>query len=210
MGTLDAIRAGYGKSFDEIGGREASRHNWQEVCVCGHTGRYHAESIGGSYSTAVHEGTREFRGRSFRMVAEFGGCVGAVHVYGRETETRRVDDETGVMTTVIQPTCPCTDFRPVARVDRPNRMFCQRVNDRHPFLTGVRALATHLSRRKAADPDRGGDPVWADAEFDRRFTWIPEAQRCSISSCKATGDDVLPAYVNGDRDSAMRCARHRS
>jgi hypothetical protein len=110
-----------------------------------------------------------------------------------------------VMTTTVHPTCPCTEMRPIAKVDRPNRYFNQRLNDRHPFLVGVQAFTTHLSRRKAALDD----PDWPAAEFDRRFIWIPEAQRCSISGCKATGDDVLPAYVNGDRDSAMRCSKHR-
>jgi hypothetical protein len=128
--------------------------------------------------------------------------------FERETPTD-ADREarTGVLR--VNPTCPCVTFQPVARVDRPNRYFCQRMpldrSDpmRHPFIIGMKAFATHLSRRK----DAAADPAWADAEFDRRFTWLDGVRVCGLAKCTTT-DGVWPVFVGGDR-SELRCAAHR-
>lgn len=211
MGVLDGLRAGYGDQLQPRPAAERDRSNWVEVCVCGHTTLGHSTAIGGRWLLPDPEpipvkGTTETGMRIH--VAD--GCTGAMPTRGVELETSTINREARTWTVTHTPTCPCSQMRPVALIDRPNRYWNQRVlADRHPFSTGTRATLTHLSKRKAADPDRGGDPAWAEAEFERRFRWIEKAQRCSISGCKATGDDVLPAYVNGDRDSAMRCSRHR-
>ena len=89
-------------------------------------------------------------------------------------------------------------------------MFNQRMptdrtdDDRHPFVVGLRALTTFLSRRKAAL----ADPSWTKREFDRRFTWLDGKRVCGISRCKETAD-VWPVFVDGER-SELRCGPHRS
>lgn len=209
MGTLDSIKAILGEDLGEPEPRDTTdrgRHNWQELCVCGHLGRWHAPVVGGSFEFRLTE-TR-FRGETVRVIHQFEGCQGAMPSRNFETETMTADHDKMTLTVVHNCTCPCTEFRPVVRVDRPNRFFNQRVHpDRHPFAVGVRAFTKHLSKRKGALEDETG--TWVGLEFDRRFVWIPEAQKCSISNCKVKGEDCFPAYVNDDRHSEMRCGKHR-
>jgi hypothetical protein len=203
MGTLDSLRAAYGDDFDGGGRAPTGRHTWEQICTCGHLLKYHSQSTGGSYQTV--NGETQFRGETVKLATEFGGCIGAMPTRGQETETKRMDREAMVLTTVLHPTCPCTEARPIVNVDRPNRFFNQRVLDRHPFLVGIGAFAKHLSKRKAALED----PEWATAEFDRRFTWIDGSRICSMSRCTTSDETVLPVYVNDARHSELRCARHR-
>jgi hypothetical protein len=210
MGTLDELRATLGDDFFTRPARTSAeaRVNWQSICCCGHLGRYHSETVGGSYVLPA-PGTRVNQGVTYTQVVLLHGCRGALATRGFETDTSATNHETAVITLTVNPTCPCTEFRPVAKVDRPNRYFNQRMPldltdiTRHPFQVGVKAFAKHLSKRRAAL----ADPSWATAEFDRRFTWLPGARVCGISKCTKT-DGVLPMFVHLDR-SELRCAEHR-
>jgi len=204
-------------SFDELQARLGTfeptvrqpKEVWKELCVCGHLDRYHSESVGGQYRLPA---TRQsvMGGVEWTVGMAFFGCVGALPGRGFEAETATVDREKLTNIRVVNPTCPCDDFRAVARVDRGNRMFNQRMptdrtdDDRHPFVVGLRALTTFLSRRKAAL----ADPSWTKREFDRRFTWLDGKRVCGISRCKETAD-VWPVFVDGER-SELRCGPHRS
>lgn len=183
--------------------------NWHELCVCGHLDRYHSPSIGGSFDLPAPR-TSTIRDVEITTTHLFDGCAGAMPARGFETRTQTVDRDTGQATVTVHSTCPCPAFRPVARVDRPNRYFNQRVpadrSDpfRHPFPTGVRAFTTHLSRRRAAQ----ASPDWATAEFDRRFTWIEGKRVCSLTHCTATVN-VWPVFVDRADTSDLRCPKHR-
>jgi hypothetical protein len=145
---------------------------------------------------------------------ELDGCIGAMVKGGYEERPER-DEKSHTVVNHVVPTCPCTEFRPLAKVNRPNRTFNQRMpldrsdHARHPFIVGVRAFTTHLSKRKAADPERGGTPEWATAEFIRRFTWVDRARVCGISRCTKSDGDVWPCYVSDDGRSELRCGAHR-
>jgi len=215
MGIVDELKASFGNDFFDP--RPSGRripHNWTELCVCGHLDRFHSTSSGGIYQVPEPK-TSVQRGEEWTVTVIFDGCVGAAQARGNDDITWTSDRDALTNVGRVNPTCPCTAFRAVAKVDRPNRMFNQRMpadptdRTRHPFLVGCRALLTFLSGRKAADPDRGGKPEWATAEFDRRFTWIEAARVCSISRCTETGDDVWPCFVDGEALSELRCGSHR-
>jgi hypothetical protein len=214
MGTLDEIRASFGDDFfDRKTTSVANRHTWRELCICGHHDGFHSPTVGGSYRLRP-DGTRTVGGKTFTTVHLFNGCVGALPPRGADLATVDTNQETLVSTETVTPTCPCSEFRPVIKVDRPNRYFNQRMptdrsdQSRHPLMLGIKAFSTHLSRRKAADPERGGDPAWATAEFERRFSWLPGKRMCGMSSCYVSDETVWPVFVDGDR-SELRCAKHR-
>lgn len=217
MHTLDDFRDRFGPDALKTPERKPV-NNWHELCSCGHLDRYHSKPIGGSYNVPPVRTVR-INGQPVTITVVFGGCVGAPPNRGAET-TRygAVDREARTMTETLIPTCPCQDFTPVARVDRPNRYFSQRVPItaekladplRHPFLVGVRAFSTHLSRRRAAL----SDPAWATAEFSRRFEWVREQRVCSMSRCETT-DGVWPVYltvrIHDEQtvSTVLRCAKH--
>ncbi len=208
MGTLGELRAEFGDEFFTRKTAAGPTHNWHELCVCGHLDKYHATSTGGAYR--VPEPTVKIsRGVEWTQVVSFTGCVGALRPRGFQESTESADRETLVTTMTVHPTCPCTSFTPVARIDRPNRYTNQRIpvdrsdRSRHPFVLGLKAFSTHLSRRRAAL----ADPTWPDREFERRFEWLPGKRVCGISKCQAT-DAVWPVFVHDDR-SELRCPAHR-
>jgi len=210
MGTLDEIRRDFGDDFfTRPTAAAAARHNWAALCVCGHQAGYHSPTVGGTYRLP-ETASMQLRGETWTTVHLFHGCVGALPTRGTETESSVANRDSMTVTRSIIPTCPCEELRPVANVDRPNRYFNQRMpadrNDRgrHPFMLGIRAFTTHLTRRRAAL----ADPSWPAAEFDRRFTWIDGARVCGISKCKET-DDVWPMFVDVDGRSELRCPKHR-
>jgi hypothetical protein len=206
--TRDEIIALHGEDFFHPSTEQEPFHNWTEICVCGHISKYHSPSTGGSYRLS-EEHTQVIRGEPVRFITEFDGCRGALPGRGFETETVTLDAEARTQVTRINVTCPCTKFRPVVRIDRPNRYWNQRLPRdreevaRHPMLVGVRAYMTHLAKRKAAL----SDPSWADREFDRRFIWIDGARVCGLSQCTTT-DGVWPVFVDGEI-SELRCVAHR-
>jgi hypothetical protein len=176
--------------------------NWQELCICGHLSRYHAQTVGGT-APAHPEGLPSAASYVFH------GCIGELPPKGtvrREVKTQK--DGTPLIREM--PTCPCEEFRPVARVDRPSRYFNQKRPidrsdlGRHPFLLGMRAYRTRLLKVKAVD----GDTDKRDAEFDRRFAWLDGKRVCSLSKCTAT-EDVWPVFVDDRDHSELRCPRHR-
>ena len=212
MGTLDELRSTLGDDFFDRPSATSRTvmANWNELCLCGHIARYHSADIGGEYRVPDDEAA-VIRGETWTKAVLFHGCRGALATRDFETETTVADREAMTVTMTVVPTCPCEELRPVAKVDRPNRYFNQRMPadrsdvNRHPFLIGLRAFMTHLSKRRAAL----ADPSWAAAEFDRRFVWIEDARVCSISRCKET-DGVLPAFVTDGSDrSELRCPKHR-
>jgi hypothetical protein len=210
MGIRDELKQAFGEEFFQTQ-RWGRPPNWFELCVCGHRDRSHGPSIGGTFLD--EEDDRTIAGRPVHYRRSLDGCAGAMTSPSFERETDTPDLVAGTMTVTINATCLCLKFQPVAKVDRPGRMFNQRIPlDRtsylwHPFMTGVRAFNTFLSRRKDADPDRGGDPSWVDQEFERRFTWLD--RRCAHLTCHTT-DGVWPTYVDGQVDrSELRCAQHR-
>jgi hypothetical protein len=216
MGTLDDLTATFGDGVlrprpDVRAGRE----NWCELCVCGHIDRYHSADIGGAYVLPEERTKADRDGAVWTFTQRFTGCAGALPPRGVETESLTRDEENLVVGRTVNATCPCTEFRPVVKVDRPNRMFNQRIptdrsdHTRHPFVVGIRAYTTFLSKLKAAKPETGGSPEWATAEFERRFTWLDGARTCSISRCTTTGDGVWPCFVNGEALSELRCGSHR-
>jgi hypothetical protein len=208
MGTLDELRATLGEDFFTQPSRTSAenRVSWQPLCVCGHLTKYHSPTVGGEYVLPTTHSPAN-RAASYTTVVVFNGCKGPIALRNFETETIDTDHETMVTTQTLVPTCPCDEFREVAKVDRPNRFFNQRLPDdrkdanRHPFLIGLRAFSKHLAKRKAAQTDA----EWATAEFDRRFEWT--ARICGISKCRET-DGVLPTFVTDDR-SELRCPKHR-
>jgi hypothetical protein len=212
MDIRDQLKASFGDDFFDPKPPDAPRyHRWHNLCVCGHLDRYHAPSVGGTYEL-VPTRTVSTRGEEFTQSQEFTGCVGALSYRGLDDTSTAVDHEAKTVTVTIHPTCPCTEFRPVVKVDRPNRYFNQQMprdlgdHTRHPFLVGIRAFTTHLSRRKAAT----ADPAWADAEFARRFTWIDGARVCAISRCRTADETVWPCFVtDGEAHSELRCGSHR-
>lgn len=178
------------------------RQNWETVCVCGHLERYHSESVGGTAEPPSYE-------RDRGLPYAFHGCRGELATKGFVVRSH-VRQDNGPPVLTENPTCPCREFRPVAEVDRVNRMFNQRRpkdrsdRGRHPFMTGCRAMRTRISKLKAVD----GDPAKRDAEFERRFHWLDGARVCGAPECTAT-DDVWPVFVD-DRDrSELRCEKHR-
>lgn len=187
-----------------------ARHNWAKLCVCGHLDRYHSPTVGGLYVLPAPFVKSNRAGVDYTLSTLFHGCVGALKRRNADHATVTTDTDAHTVTTTIHATCPCEEFRPVARVDRPNRYFNQQLPidredpARHPFNTGVRAFTTHLSRRKAAT----ADPEWAAAELERRFTWLDGARECSLSHCLELAD-VWPVFVNGDGLSELRCPAHR-
>jgi hypothetical protein len=209
MGIRDEMERAFGDDFFNPTARQESHHNWQELCSCGHLGRYHAETIGGIYRIPPVR-TQTVGGETVSVTTEFTGCVGALPVRGFETETMTVDREAHTIVNRINVTCPCSRFTPVARIDRPNRYFNQRMPrdredaSRHPMVVGVRAFMTHLSKRRAGL----ADPTWPDREFDRRFQWLDGARVCAISKCQE-GADVWPVFATADGFSELRCPAHR-
>ena len=208
MGISDDVRR-LGPDFLSPARDRLVNHNWRELCVCGHLDRYHSESTGGAYQLPATV-TKTRLGEQVTVSYAFVGCVGAVMPRGMDDIAWTNDRETHTDVGRIVPTCPCEEFRPVAKVDRPNRMFNQRMPkdresmERHPFQVGVRALITFLNGRVAAETD----PDWVDQELDRRFLWIDGRRVCGMSRCKET-DDVWPVFVDGER-SELRCGPHRS
>lgn len=213
MGMIDDLKTSFGD--DVLDPRPTARpaHSWAELCPCGHTDRYHSPSIGGTYQLRDPY-TKRVGGVDYVITTVLAGCVGAPRPKNAPTLEQIPHPESKTGTDRVVPSCPCDEFRPVAKIDKPNRLFNQRMplnrTDpvRHPFLVGCRALGTHLSRRKDADPDRGGDPAWATAEFDKRLVWLDGARVCGLSKCTATGDGVWPVFIDGVR-SELRCAAHR-
>jgi hypothetical protein len=212
MGTLDELRSTLGADFFDRPSptSRAGLANWHDICECGHIDRYHSPTVGGAY-VLPEPGAAVIRGETWTKLVVFHGCRGALATRNFETESTATDRELMTVTLTVTPTCPCEEMRPVAKVDRPNRYFNQRIPldrgdlTRHPFQVGVKAFAKHLSKRRAAL----ADPAWATAEFDRRFTWLPGARVCGISKCTKT-DGVLPIYVSDvDGRSELRCPTHR-
>jgi hypothetical protein len=210
MGLHDDLTSSFGDGFFDPRPGAQPKQSWFEVCVCGHLDKRHSPSVGGSYRLEEPE-TVTRGGEEWVISQAFLGCVGSLPPSGHEEYTTDVARETRTSIQRVNATCPCVSFQPVARVDRPNRYFGQRVPrdrkdpTRHPMQVGLRALHTHLSKRKPADPDRGGDPSWVVEEFDRRFVRT-DAWVCGISRCTET--DAWPIYVDGER-SELRCAAHR-
>ena len=214
MGIFDELRSSFGDDFFDRPTVRESTHNWCELCTCGHIGRYHAPTVGGGYLVKEPYPKHMGGGRTATITTVFDGCVGAVRTRGTEMITvESMDRDAGTMNERINPTCPCTAFRPVARIDRPNRYFNQRVPigrnredpTRHPFMVGLRAFSTHLSKRRAAL----ADPAWPAAELERRFTWLDGARVCGLSKCRETAE-VWPVYIDGDAArSELRCPAHR-
>jgi hypothetical protein len=173
-----------------------TRRRWVELCVCGHVAMAHSPSIGGSY--ALPEATET-------GVHRFHGCRGELRRGQEPAETFSREDDRAVHTLVA--TCVCEQFRPVARVDRPGRYFNQRRPTdrddlaRHPFLSGMRAFRTRISRFKTI----AGDPKKTAREFDKRFEWLDR----SCASCGATGSEVWPVFVDPVDHSELRCPAHR-
>jgi len=174
---------------------------WSTVCTCGHLDRYHSESTGGTAARPLR--------LPERVTWTFHGCRGAIPYRGFK-DREPVPQEDGPPIVREQPTCPREEFRPVAKVDRAGRYFNQKIPRdredpaRHPFVTGMRAHRTRISKLKSV----AGDPAKRDREFDRRFTWLPDARVCSISSCTETAD-VWPVFVDADDRSELRCPKHR-
>lgn len=208
MSSLDEFRDAFGEDFLNPRDRQPT-HVWNELCVCGHLDRYHSPSVGGTYQIPEPR-TQSVRGQEVTISTVFHGCVGAVKARNFVEKTATADREAMTVVEKLNPTCPCEELRAVAKVDRPNRFFNQRLPadrsnlGRHPFQTGVRAFSTHLGKRKAAQ----SDPAWAEAEFSRRFVWDEERRVCAISSCTSTAA-VFPVFVNGDDLSELRCPNHR-
>jgi hypothetical protein len=212
VGIRDELERTFGTEFFTPTTERRTIHNWHELCVCGHLDRYHSESVGGTYRLP-EPFIRSIAGEAVTVSTVFAGCTGAMSNRGFEAQTETVDRESLTILNRINPSCPCVEFRAVAKVDRPNRYFNQRMprdrSDaaRHPFVTGVRAFTTHLSKRRAAL----SDPTWPDREFDRRFVWLDDARVCSISKCRETAD-VWPVFVitdPADGLSELRCPAHR-
>jgi hypothetical protein len=211
MGVLDEFRSSFGETALEPSTRGGHRPPvWYELCVCGHLDRYHSPAIGGTFEVVPTEEKTFPDGRRMVYHHVVEGCRGAMVNRGQVTtrDDREETEELIIRTETFVATCPCNDFRPVAKVDKPNRYFNQRIpiTDRtdplrHPFQVGIRAFTTHLTKRRAAL----SDPTWAEREFDRRFEWT--ARRCAISKCTATAD-VWAVFVN-DRLSELRCPAHR-
>lgn len=205
----DELKQLHGDNFFEPreGGPRQPTTNWTTVCVCGHLAKFHAPAIGGDYRF-FEPSDREVKGVMWSFHIAHEGCNGAMPGRGAETDRTDRDETAHVITTTVLATCPCTEFRPVARLDRPNRMWNQRIprdpsdRARHPFHLGLKAMTTFLAGRKAAL----ADPDWADAELDRRFEWID--RRCWVGRCKET-DGVWPVFVNGDLLSELRCPKHQ-
>lgn len=204
MGTLDEIREQFGEAaLQPRPPGQRGPQAWYELCVCGHLGKFHSPDIGGSF--VIPAPTSTPRGATRH---DFTGCRGAISGPGAETESLSIDHdrEPPLMVTTLLRTCPCSQLRPVVRLDRPGRFFNQRVADRkdptrHPFMVGIRAFRTHLSKRRMAL----SDPTWADAEFERRFVWT--ARVCDIGECKVT-EAVFPVFINDDT-TELRCPKHR-
>lgn len=210
MGFRDDLLASFGEDFFTPTTADRSiQHNWHELCVCGHLDRYHSTSIGGIFRT-IDPTVRLMHGEEWTVSTALDGCVGALKPRGFEESTTTADQDKRTVVTVIHPTCPCGEFRAVARVDRPNRYFNQRMprdrddRARHPFAVGLRALSTHLGKRTPARKD----PSWAAAEFDRRLQWLDGARVCGLSRCGVT-EDVWPVFVDGADRSELRCPKHR-
>jgi hypothetical protein len=208
MGISDEVKNSFGQDFFTRKRERAGYHNWFKICVCGHLDRYHGESIGGAYHVPAPF-PRNIGGLEVTVSAILDGCVGAMPDRGFQTETKSMDREAQTQTTVVHPTCPCVEFRPIADIDRPNRYWNQRLpidrkdHGRHPFLTGLRAFSTHLSKRRAAL----SNPAWAEQELERRFAWVDGARVCGISRCRETAD-VWPVFID-EEQSELRCAAHR-
>jgi len=217
VSLYEQLTTTYGADFFERRAERRPTHVWHQVCVCGHLDRYHGPAIGGGYRLPEPK-TQSIRGEQVTVVTVLGGCVGALKPKGFEETSTTADRDDRRILHRLNPTCPCTEFRPVARVDRPNRYFNQRIPAdrtdpaRHPFAVGLRALATHLSKRRAAQ----ADPDWAAAELDRRFRWLdaddPDerpVRACARPRCRATGAEVWPVFVDGTDRSELRCPKHR-
>jgi len=212
MGTLDDLTNSFGP--DALKPRPGSGRgapSWHGLCVCGHLQRFHSTDVDGTFR--MREGFESTFPDGSRMVTShvFHGCRGSMVSKGQETVTEVKDETADPMTTVVTflATCPCPEFREIAKVDRPNRYFNQRVPTdwedplRHPLIIGIRAFNTFLSHRRRAL----SDPTWAAAEFDRRFEWTH--RRCALSRCEVAGDGVWPVYLNPEMDIELRCAAHR-
>ena len=170
-----------GQSLDTWAERQV---RWVEICVCGHEKAMHGPSAGGDYG-----------GPEWGKTVD--GCAGPPP--SRNAPKKRMEADGMVH---VDPTCPCTVFRAVAEVDRPGRYYRQKTwtRDRvHPLIRGLQAQRTRLANSKKHHDA-------PDAELERRFRWLPGAQKCRV--CKKTGDDVIPCYVNDERLSQMRCPDH--
>jgi hypothetical protein len=212
MGILDDFKNSFGEdSLTPTTGVSGGAQNWRSVCVCGHLDRYHSTTVGGVFELE-QAADITVGGRPLRSVKEFYGCRGAMVSKGQATvvTVRDMDATPPTVTETYLATCPCEEFHAIAKVDRPNRYWNQRIPSnltdpvRHPFAIGIRAFSTFLAGRKQTVDD----PDWATAEFDRRFEWT--SRRCAISSCKAT-DDVWPVYISTAEPliSELRCPAHR-
>lgn len=215
MGTVDEIKATFGDDFFDPKPTGRRYKNWAQLCVCGHIDRYHAETVSGLYQLPGPTTQHNRAGETVTYHHAFSGCVGAMPGRGFEPKTATVDRDTHIGVVTVNPTCPCTAFTPVVMVDRPNRYFNQRMPldrtdpARHPFMVGIRAFMTHLSRRK----QEVANPGWYAEEFDRRFVWMDDARVCSLSKCTTTAE-VWPVFVNTGKDqpgdrSELRCPAHR-
>ena len=137
---------------------------WYKLCVCGHLDRYHSPTIGGTFEVVPTEEKTFPDGRRMVYHHVVEGCRGAMVNRGQSTvrDEREETEELITRTETFVATCPCDDFRPVAKVDQPNRSFNQRMPDRprrrarHPFQVGIRAFSTHLSDGVLHCPTRPG------------------------------------------------------
>src|SRR3954466_11131908 len=137
------------------------RTRWVEVCVCGHLATGHAPSIGGAYRLPGSEETTVRYGaglKALRMVWSMDGCAGEMRSRSREKFTDKTTVADGVTVTArhVNVTCPCDEFRPVARVDRPHRHFhpgrpLDRTDPtRHPLVVAMRAYRKGIGKLKRA------------------------------------------------------------
>jgi len=210
MGIREELKQAFGEDFLEPR-RWGRQPSWHDLCVCGHIDWRHGRPIGGSF--LEEEDDRTIGGQPVHYRRTLNGCAGAMAFRGFDKEDRDLDHVAGTAVVTVKTTCPCVKFQPVARIDRPGRYFNQRIPRdltayaRHPFATGVRAYLTFLSGQKSGNPDKGGDPDWVPAEFDRRFVWLD--RRCAHLTCHTTAE-VWPVYVDADpARSELRCPLHR-
>lgn len=179
--------------------RRTDEPRWQSLCVCGHLEQHHSASVGGSHPT-------DEAGLPF----DFDGCTGAMRQVGRRRAQRdstgKVGDRTQFQVTdagpatVVPVTCPCTEFRPVAEVDRLGGRFRQRAHaTAHPFLSGMRGMLKTLERMAN---DRVVD---LDDLLEARFRWtVPlTCQQC------ASTDDVFPSWTVPGKESGLLCGECR-
>lgn len=175
--------------------------NWQRVCICGHLEEHHGEGIGGTHPTVDPID---------RLPVQLDGCTGAMRATGPRRadrdgrgrqRDRSVQKKVGNrVVNEVPVTCPCTEFRPVATVDRGAGRFRQRVHrNNHPMVPAMRGQLKIWERMA----DRQG--IDLDTFVASRFEWLVEL-RCE--QCRST-DGAFPSYTVPGREFGMLCAECR-